>query len=450
MLKPFTMNLHEKNNDKQNIVLYFQIHQPRRLNAVNFFDIPNEPPYFNDSLNEAIVRRVARESYIPTNELLIKLIDENPDIKITLSLSGVVIEQLEAYAPEALDSFVRLAKTGAVEFLAETYYHSLSSLIPGEEFEVQVLQHAEKLFEVFGMRPSVFRNTELIYNNEIGRRVAMMGYRGIFTEGHEKLLATASPHQLYCHPEYEDLKIFLRNYRLSDDIAFRFMEGGSALKIEKYLAWLNAMPANEKLINLAMDYETFGEHQKTGTGILDFLADLLRIISTSNRFRMTHPSEVVEILPSTKPLSAENTLSWADLERDLSAWLGNEMQKDAFNSIMKLETEVKNLGDEKILKYWRYLQTSDHFYYMSVKSDYDGSVHAYFSPFPSSYEAFISYMNVVTHLTYRIQEEKNKPAKDEHDLAGNEVERQTTKANTPVWVMNLESVPQGNIPDVHG
>ena len=443
------MNVELKSREPQNIVLYFQVHQPRRLNAVNFFDIPNEPSYFNDDLNAAIVRRVATDCYIPTNTLLLELIGAYPQIKVAFSLSGVVIEQLEAYAPEALQTFKELAKTGSVEFLAETYYHSLASLINTDEFEVQVLQHAEKIFETFGVRPTVFRNTELIYSNEIGKRVAMMGYRGIFTEGHEKILAGATPHELYCHPEQEDFKIFLRNYNLSDDIAFRFMQGGTSLTIRQYMAWLNAMPESERLINLAVDYETFGEHQKSGTGIFNFLRDLLTSLATSEKFRMMLPSEAIDRITDTKPISIENYLSWGDLERDLSAWLGNDMQKDAFNSLMKLESELKNLPEKTLLEYWRYLQTSDHFYYMSVKTDTDGSVHSYFSPFPSSYEAFISFMNVVTHLTFRIQTEKNKVVTNEHDLSSREAERQGIKATTPVWVMNLESVPQGNVPDLH-
>lgn len=438
-----------KNNEPQQIILYLQVHQPRRLRTVNFFDIPNEPPYFNDEFNAAIVRRIADRCYIPANNLLLELIAKYPQIKITFSLSGVVIEQLEAYAPEALESFRKLAKTGAVEFLSETYYHSLASLINTEEFEVQVFRHAEKMYETFGVHPGVFRNTELIYNDDIGKRVAMMGFRGIFTEGHENALQGRSPHDLHCHPDYEDLKIFFRNYRLSDDIAFRFIEGGKSLNIDQYMNWLDAMPARERLINLAMDYETFGEHQKAETGILDFLSALLKALATSEKFQMALPSEALERLEGKRPISIETNLSWGDMERDLSAWLGNEMQKDAFNSLMKLESDVKSLPDKTLLEYWRYLQTSDHFYYMSVKSDSDGSIHSYFSPFPSSYEAFISFMNVVTHLTFRIQTEKNKSVNTDNDLSGREVERQEVKTNTPVWVMNLESVPQGNVPDIH-
>jgi alpha-amylase len=448
MLEPCIMNSAEKNKDRQHLILYFQVHQPRRLNAINFFDLPNEPHYFNDSANESIARRIARNCYIPANNLLLELISEFPQIKITFSLSGVVIEQMQRYAPEVIQSFRRLAETGSVEFLSETYYHSLASLVNTEEFEDQVLQHAEKMYELFGIRPLVFRNTELIYNDTIGKRVAMMGFQGIFTEGHEKILGSKSPHMLYCHPEERQLKIFLRNYRLSDDIAFRFMEGGNRLDVKKYMGWLEAMPANEKLVNLAMDYETFGEHQRAQTGIFDFLRDLLKSLASSDRYSMTLPSEALRNTDAQTPLSTESYLSWADLERDVSAWLGNEMQKDAFNSIMKLEKDVKRIRDERLLKYWRYLQTSDHFYYMSVKTDTDGSVHSYFSPFPSSYEAFISFMNVVTHLTFRIQSEKNKPVHDGHDLAAREAERQNIKTSTPVWAMNLESVPHGNVPEV--
>jgi len=443
------MNFSSKRRETQNIILYFQVHQPRRLRTVNFFDIPNELCYFNDALNGSIIRRIADHCYLPANDLLLKLIGKFPQIKITFSLSGVVIEQLEAYAPEVLDSFRKLAATGCVEFLSETYYHSLASLINTDEFEVQVLQHAEKMYEVFGVRPTVFRNTELIYNNEIGRRVAMMGFRGIFTEGHENVLSKESPHQLYCHPDVNDLKIFMRNYRLSDDIAFRFVQDGTRLEITRYMEWLNAMPDTERLVNLAMDYETFGEHQKAETGIFTFLEQLLTTLATSKKFEMVLPSDALEHVEGDKTISVESHLSWADEERDLSAWLGNEMQKDAFNSIMKLERDVKALQDKTLLENWRYLQTSDHFYYMSVKTDNDGTIHSYFSPFPSSYEAFISFMNVVTHLTNRIQSAGNKAVIETHDLASCEVERQEVKTNTPVWVMNLESVPQGHVPEPH-
>ena len=441
------MNSVEKTNSPKNLILYFQVHQPNRLHPVNFFDLAGSPHYFNESLDESIIRRVARDNYLPANKLLLELIQECPRIRIVLSLSGTVIEQMEKYAPEALDSFRQLVQTGAVEILGETYYHSLASLVKTEEFESQVLLHAEKVLEIFGVRPTVFRNTELIYNNDIGNRVAMMGYRGIFTEGHENILGTQTPHKLYCHPDARELRIFLRNYRLSDDIAFRFMEGGVRLQVAKFMKWLEGIPSNEPLVNLAMDYETFGEHHKASTGIFDFLRDFLNVITGSDNYRMILPTEALNIADKVEPLSVEKYLSWADQERDISAWLGNDMQRDAFNSVMKMESELKHLSNTRLLSYWRYLQTSDHFYYMCIKTDMDGSVHSYFSPFASSYEAFINYMNVVTHLNYLISEEKANPEKDNHNLSSSEAERQKVKTSTPVWVMNLE--PQGNIPGVH-
>jgi alpha-amylase len=441
------MSSPEKSEKHQDVILYFQVHQPRRLFPVNFFDLGKEQHYFNDDLNKAIVERVSHDCYLPVTRMLLDLIDEHPEIKVAFSLSGVVIEQLEAHAPQVLDVFRDLVATGNVEILSETYYHSLASVVNSEEFEVQVLQHAEKIYELFQVRPQVFRNTELIYNDDIGKRVARMGFRGIFAEGHERFLGDRSPHRLYCHPEESQLKIFLRNYRLSDDIAFRFTQGGASLSTERYLGWLNAMPASEQFINLAMDLETFGEHQKKSTGIFGFLRELLTEIVKSDRFTMVLPTQALQVQKEAEPLSTERYISWGDLERDVSAWLGNDMQKDAFNSIMKLESEVKHLNSDRLLRYWRYMQTSDHFYYMSIKTDSDGSVHSYFSPFRSSYEAFINYMNIVTHLTLQINEEKSKPLQIGTDLSTAEAERQSAKASTPVWVMNLEAQPHGNTPD---
>lgn len=448
MLKLYMMNSGEKSNEEQNLILYFQVHQPRRLNAINFFDLPNELHYFNDDLNGSILRRIATHCYLPANRLLLDLVREHPEIKVTFSLSGVVLEQLEVHAPAVIDSFRQLAQTGSVEFLSETYYHSLASLVNTDEFESQVLLHAGKIFDLFGVRPVVFRNTELIYNDEIGRRVARLGFRGIFTEGHENLLGEQSPHQLYCHPDESQLKIFLRNYRLSDDISFRFMEGGRRLDLRKYLAWLDAMPRHERLINIAMDYETFGEHHRADTGIFDFLRDLLRSLAHSERYRMVLPSQAVEGLAAEATLSRKECVSWADLERDVSAWLGNDMQRDAFNSVMKLEKGVKVLGDQQLLECWRYLQTSDHFYYMSVKTDTDGSVHSYFSPFPSSYEAFINFMNAVTHLKLQVQARERQSVQPGEDMSATEAERQHVAASPPVWALKLESAPHHNVPDV--
>ncbi len=425
----------------KHLILYFQVHQPRRLHNINFFEIAGSPPYFNDALNEDIVRRIAEQCYLPANRLLLDVLKSNPGVKVVFSLSGVVIEQLEAYAPEVLTGFQRLAQTGQVEFLGETFYHSLASLTAGDEFEGQVLLHAEKLYELFGVRPVVFRNTELIYNDEIGKRIAMMGYQGVITEGHEKVLGVRTPHSLYVHPDAPDFKILLRNYRLSDDIAFRFCEGGHPLKVAQFMHWLESIPQPENFVLLAMDYETFGEHHKADSGIFDFLRGLLMAAGNSDTYRMIFPSEAVRLQASTEPLSVPTHLSWADNERDLSAWLGNDMQRDAFESVMKPEGDIKALNNRKLLNCWRYLQTSDHFYYMSVKTDNDGSVHSYFSPFPSSYEAFISYMNVVTHLRHRVSEEKLQSTAAQPDDPNTLTRHRNEQEATPALPLKRETVP---------
>jgi alpha-amylase len=391
------------NTPKRNLVLYFQVHQPTRLRNFKFFDIGSGNSCFEDDLDQNIIRRVARECYLPANELLLKVIRLYPQVKVTFSLSGVIIDQLEEYAPEVLKSFRDLAATGCVEFLSETYYHSLACMMPGKEFEMQVLKHSEKLYEHFRVHPSVFRNTELIYNDDLAKRICKMGYHGVVIDGIDKVLEGRSPNQLYHHPQLPDFKLLLRNYKLSDDIAFRYMEYGKALTADKYLNRLTSLPASEEVVTLAMDYETFGEHQKKETGIFKFLEDVLLRIARNSHFNMMTAAEAVKRVKSKAALSVPNFISWADAERDLSAWLGNEMQRDAFDSIVNLEFEVKNLSSPEISEHWRRLQTSDHFYYMSTKKGSDGSVHNYFSPYPSPYEAFINYMNVLTDFTMRVK-----------------------------------------------
>jgi alpha-amylase len=388
---------------KRNLVLYFQVHQPKRLGNIRFFDIGSGNPLYHNDMDREIIQRIAQECYLPTNELLLKLITRYPDIKVAFSLSGVIIEQLEEYAPEVLKSFRDLAFTGNVEFLSETYYHSLACMMPGKEFEVQVLKHAEKMYEHFGVRPSVFRNTELIYSDDIGKRISRLGYTGVITDGVERVLGSRSANHVYQHPDQEQLKILLRNYRLSDDIGFRFIEHGKTLTAEKYLNWLEETQASEPVTTLAMDYETFGEHRKKDTGIFRFLEETLTKIAKSKTLRMATPSEVLQKVPARESLSVPYFISWADRERDLSAWLGNEMQRDAFDNLANLEFDVKNIGDQGILDIWRGLQTSDHLYYMSTKRGSDGMVHNYFSPYASPYEAFINFMNVLTDFTMRVR-----------------------------------------------
>src|SRR5688572_28387990 len=246
--------------NQQHLVLYFQVHQPRRLNKINFFSIGSHPEYFDDKLNREVIQRVAKDCYLPANTLLLDLIRKHPAIKVCFSISGSALSQFEAYVPQVLGSFRALAETGKVEFLSETNCHSLASLISAEEFQIQVLEHAENIHRYFGVRPSVLRNTELIYSNAIGTQVQQMGFKGMITDGVDRVLEHRSPFQLYHHPDHDTFKLLLRSNRLSDDIAFRYLTGNAVLSPERYVNWLNNMPATERVVTLGMDYETFGEH----------------------------------------------------------------------------------------------------------------------------------------------------------------------------------------------
>ena len=329
------------------------------------------------------------------------MIKKHPGIKIAFSISGTTIEQFEEYSPEVLLSFRDLGRTGNVEFLGETYYHSLACMISPGEFEKQVIRHSEKIKEHFGVEPKFFRNTELIYNNDIGQKVSTLGFRGIITDGIESILNHRSPHHVYAHPTNSRFKILVRNYMLSDDIAFRYSP--SDLPVEKYFQWLSQVPNDQPVVTLALDYETFGEHKKSNTGIHTFLEKLLEAMATSGDYEMATPSEAIASLRPHSILFVPQYISWADKERDLSAWLGNDMQRDAFDSIKKLERKLKILNNPLFLDIWRQLQTSDHFYYMSTKNESDGSVHSYFSPYCSPYEAFINYMNVLSDFSLQIK-----------------------------------------------
>lgn len=396
-----------RKQQQKNLVLYFQVHQPRRLRKLRFFDIGANKGYFDDDLNSEIIQRIAANCYLPTNALLLKLIRKHPGIRIAFSISGITIDQLEQFAPEALDSFRSLADTGAVDFLTETYYHSLACMIPGNEFEFQVAKHQAKIHTHFGVLSKVFRNTELIHSDQTAERIQRLGFKGVMIDGVEKVLNHNHPNQVFEHANVPDLKLLTRNYRLSDDISFRFSQHLSADSAEKYAGWLRALPANNEVINLAMDYETFGEHQKQETGIFSFLENLLTTLASSEDFKFLTPSEAVDTIIARERLNMPGFISWADAERDLSAWLGNEMQRDAFDSLLKLETDVKDLHNRALLSQWRMLQTSDHFYYMSTKNGTDGDVHNYFSPYPSPYEAFINYMNVLTDFALTVKINKS-------------------------------------------
>lgn len=390
----------------KNICFYFQVHQPFRLKRYRFFDIGKDVSYFDDSANRSIMNKVAEKCYLPMNLLLLKLIKKHKgEFKVAFSISGTAIEQMELYAPKVLDSFKELAKTGCVEFLAETYYHSLSSISDAEVFEDQVLKHKQKVEFLFGQVPTVFRNTELIYSDLIGARVGKMGFKGMLAEGVDGILGKRSPNVLYVNPFIPSLKLLLRNYRLSDDIAFRFSNQGWAewpLTVEKYLKWLKETAITDQVVNIFMDYETFGEHQWASTGIFNFMEMLPATILKSKEFCFATPSEIVESLTPVDAISVQTNVSWADVERDLSAWLGNGMQDNAFEKIFSLSAAVDKLADDSLKSVWGKLQTSDHFYYMCIKWLADGDVHKYFNHYNSSYEAFITYMNVVSDFEMHV------------------------------------------------
>jgi alpha-amylase len=354
------------------------------------------------------MRRIAKECYLPTNHLLLKLIDKYPQVRITFSISGSALKQMERFAPAVIESFRMLATTGCVEFLSETYYHSLACFVSADEFATQVKMHSNKIQQLLGVKPTVFRNTELIYSDDIGRKVNDLGFTGIFTDGVDSLLSNRSPHHLYEHPDRNGLKLFFRNYKLSDDIAFRFTQKewkAWPLTPKKYIQWLESIPEKENLVTLSLDYETFGEHQKKETGIFKFLEGMIASIATHKKYKMVTPSEAIASLSPVDAISLPNPISWADQEHDLSAWLGNEMQQDAFDTIKNLEQSVKRTNDLALLNTWRYLQTSDHLYYMSTKAGDDGNVHNYFSPYASPYEAFMNYMNVVSDFSLQVNEQ---------------------------------------------
>ncbi len=394
----------------RNICFYFQVHQPFRLKKYRFFNIGNDHYYYNDFENRSIMRKVAEKCYLPTNKLFLELIKKHGDnFKISYSISGTAIDQFLLYAPDVLESFKKLVETGNVEILSETYAHSLACLIDSDEFERQVTMHKNKIKEVFGVTPKVFRNTELIYSDTIGERVYKMGYKAMLTEGAKQVLGWKSPNFLYCNAVNPKLKLLLKNFKLSDDIAFRFSNrvwDEWPLTVEKFVGWINNIDKKEEVINLFMDYETFGEHQWQETGIFEFLKVLPEYVFNNSDFGFATPGEVAKKLIPVGGISMPHPISWADEERDLTAWLGNELQNEAFEKLYELNETINEINDPEILKDWMYMQTSDHFYYMCTKWFSDGDVHKYFNPYDSPYEAFINYMNILSDFIIRFKKYK--------------------------------------------
>jgi alpha-amylase len=381
------------------ICFYFQVHQPKRLRKYTIFDINHSHLYEDDEANAAIMRKVASKCYLPANALMLDLIKQYEGrFKISYSISGVAIEQMKRFSPETLDLFKRLADTGCVEFLSETYYHSLSFLYSKDEFKRQIEEHRDLMRREFAYNPTAFRNTELIFNNEIAKIAEDLGFKVILGEGTEKILDWRNANFVYKPAHCDRIKLLLRNYRLSDDIGFRFSNRAwedYPLTVPKYVNWIHQLDGNAQTINLFMDYETFGEHQWHDTGIFEFMKVLPDYVLRHQSFEFNTPSEVATKYTPMDTLDVPAYISWADTERDLTAWKGNNLQNDALEAVFALEDKVYQTKNPNLISTWRSLQTSDHFYYMCTKWFADGDVHKYFNPYESPYEAYINYQNVL-------------------------------------------------------
>jgi alpha-amylase len=388
------------------VCFYFQVHQPYRLRRYSVFDTDRH--YFDKHLNGEILRKVAARCFLPANRMMLEIIRRHEGrFRIAYSISGMALEQFEQHAPEVIETFQELARSGAVEFLAETYNHSLAFLYSREEFRAQVDLHRAKMKSLFGQEPRVFRNTELIYNNDLANFVSHMGYDGILSEGPDTVLGSRSPNFVYRPAHAPKMKLLLKNYRLSDDIAFRFSNRGWEqwpLTADKFAGWINQINGHGFLCNLFIDYETFGEHQWAETGIFDFLRHLPSEVLKSVDNNFMTPSQVIDSFEPADEIDVPHMISWADTERDLSAWLGNAMQSNAAHELYKLEAPLKEKGDPELLADWRRLTSSDHFYYMCTKYWADGDVHKYFSPYESPYDSYINFMNVLDNIQSRMRE----------------------------------------------
>ena len=389
---------------------YFHVHQPYRVKKYRVFDIGEDSEYFNDASgtdldNRFIVEKVAQKSYRPTNKVLKELLDKHPEFRFNLSFSGTVLDQFEAYAPDVLESFQELVATGRVEILADTYHHSLAFFYSVPEFKRQVQKHERRIKQLFGVRPRVFRNTELSYRNDLAKWCEDNGYLGIMAEGWDKYLGWRSPNYLYRPTGCDKIKVLLKNYKLSDDIAFRFgnKEWDSwPLSAETYASWIHSNHGDGQTVNLFMDYESFGEHQWEDTGIFDFLRSVPEMILRHPDTSFKTATETVKEYDVAGEYDVPDVLTWADTDRDLTAWTGNDIQRDAIAAAYRMEEDVMKTGKRDIIETWRKLQTSDHFYYMCTKWSNDGDVHAYFSPYQSPYDAYIAYMNALSDLKLRV------------------------------------------------
>lgn len=452
------------------VCLYFQIHQPFRLKRYRFFDIGHDHYYYNDYTNESSLRRMTENCYIPATKTLQKAIEENNGkFKFALSISGTALDQFELYAPEVLQAFQALANTGSVEFLCETDSHSLASLANKEEFTKQVLLHREKIRKYFNQEPKVFRNTELIYSDQIGNDIYEMGFEGMITEGARQILGWKSPNFLYCSAWNPRLKLLLRNFRLSDDISIKFSNKNWSeypLTVEKFKHWMTLLDPKEENVNIFFDFEALGGRQTASTGILNFMRYLPKHLLSDRAYSFSTPSEIIANQQPIAPVSMEYPVSWADEERDITAWLGNDMQNEAFHKLYSLRDLVNQCQDPKILIDWKYLQNSDNFYYMSTKFFSGGAYSLNPNPFSSPYDAFINYMNIlsdfslrvhdavqtgkkndeVEHLKKLLEEKEQKLAEYQSELAKSSPKKSRTTKKQDKKAENNQDVTAGEIP----
>lgn len=397
--------------NKRAIVLYLHVHQPYRIRHYTVFDTGAQHNYFDAPYgdrrsNESVLHKVAEKSYIPTNRRLLELLRHHPEFRLSMSITGTVLEQLEQWSPATLASFQELIATGKVEIVAETYHHSLAFFYSLAEFEAQVKMHREKVQQLFGVTPQIFRNTELSYNDDLAYWADRAGYKGIIAEGWDPVLGWRSPNFVY-RPSYTNqIRLLMKNYKLSDDIAFRFGDQNWAqwpLTADKFAHWLSETQ-DATNFNLFMDYETFGEHQWHESGIFDFLEHLPNEWLRTEGHSFMTISEAIDAFDPRDQIDTPYTTTWADTERDLSAWLGNPMQQQAIQALYDLQAPIIKSGDLSLINDWRRLTTSDHFYYMCTKWFSDGDIHAYFSPYETPYEAFMNFMNAWHDLQYRLNQ----------------------------------------------
>ncbi len=389
---------------KKTICFHFHVHQPLRLKTYRFFNMGKDHNYLDMSANRSIIQRLATECYLPMNNLLLDLIERHKGaFKVSLSISGLAIEQFKHYTPDVLESFKKLAATGCVEFVAGSYSHSLSSLVEGKEFEQEVKSQMAMIKKEFGQTPTTFANTELIYSDIIGERVAAMGFKTMVTEGAKHVLGWKSPNYIYANAINQKLRLALRNYKLSDDICLRFSNQGWEgwpLTADKYTEWLSSSAG--EVVNLIMDYETFGEYQKANSGIFEFMRALPDRVLATGEMEFATISEATTAHQPIGVLHCPHPMSWTDEERDITAWLGNELQNEAFSKLYAMQGDINRLGEKDYDYVWNFMKASDNFYYMATKWFSDGDTHSYSNPYDSSYAAFINYMNVLSDFEIEV------------------------------------------------